>query len=69
MPLDLGQIDVQNSFGGKSLPITASPLVVDVDVDETRIRTVGTKRIPITGEAQHLAALAARSPATWAVAA
>jgi cation transport ATPase len=38
---------------------TAVPLVVYVDVDDTLIRTAGTKRIPVSGVSQHVAALAA----------
>jgi hypothetical protein len=40
-------------------PISAAPLVVYVDVDDTLIRTAGTKRIPVSGVAQHIIALAA----------
>jgi hypothetical protein len=36
-----------------------SPLVVYVDVDDTLIRSAGTKRIPVSGVAQHVAQLAA----------
>ncbi len=36
-----------------------TPLVVYVDVDDTLIRTAGTKRIPVSGVAQHVAKLAA----------
>lgn len=36
-----------------------SPLVVYVDVDDTLIRTAGTKRIPVSGVSQHVASLAA----------
>ena len=39
-------------------PNSISPLVVYVDVDDTLIRTAGTKRIPVSGVAQHVAALA-----------
>jgi hypothetical protein len=42
-----------------SAPSKASPLVVYVDVDDTLIRTAGSKRIPVSGVAQHVAALAA----------
>lgn len=35
------------------------PLIVYVDVDDTLIRTAGTKRIPVSGVAQHVSALAA----------
>ncbi|QDU27657.1 hypothetical protein ETAA8_27460 [Anatilimnocola aggregata] len=37
---------------------SASPLVVYVDVDDTLIRTAGSKRIPVSGVAQHVIALA-----------
>ena len=33
------------------------PLVVYVDVDDTLVRTVGTKRIPITGAVAHVRSL------------
>lgn len=33
------------------------PLVVYVDVDDTLIRTVGTKRIPVTGTVDHVRSL------------
>ena len=33
------------------------PLVVYVDVDDTLVRTVGTKRIPITGVVDHVRSL------------
>src|SRR5262245_4536499 len=35
-----------------------TPLVVYVDVDDTLIRTAGSKRIPVSGVADHVAALA-----------
>jgi phosphoglycolate phosphatase-like HAD superfamily hydrolase len=35
------------------------PLVVYVDVDDTLVRTTGTKRIPILGAVEHVRALAA----------
>ena len=35
------------------------PLVVYVDVDDTLVRTAGTKRIPISGVDQHVVSLAA----------
>jgi phosphoglycolate phosphatase-like HAD superfamily hydrolase len=34
-----------------------TPLVVYVDVDDTLIRTAGTKRIPVSGVAKHIASL------------
>jgi hypothetical protein len=37
----------------------APRLVVYVDVDDTLIRTAGSKRIPVSGVAQHIAKLAA----------
>jgi hypothetical protein len=40
-------------------PGSPTPLVVYVDVDDTLIRTAGSKRIPVSGVAQHVAALAA----------
>ncbi|MDB5322960.1 MAG: hypothetical protein JWN40_4591 [Phycisphaerales bacterium] len=36
------------------------PLVVYVDVDDTLVRTIGTKRIPITGAIDHVRALHAQ---------
>ena len=41
------------------MPADASqpPLVVYVDVDDTLVRTVGTKRIPITGAVDHVRSL------------
>lgn len=35
------------------------PLVIYIDVDDTLVRTVGTKRIPISGMAEYVKALAA----------
>ena len=34
------------------------PLVVYVDVDDTLVRTVGSKRVPVGGVAEHVRALA-----------
>jgi hypothetical protein len=42
-----------------SSSVERSPLVVYVDVDDTLIRTAGTKRIPVSGVSQHIASLAA----------
>jgi len=39
--------------------VIPTPLVVYVDVDDTLIRTAGTKRIPVSGVAEHVRALAA----------
>ena len=41
------------------MPDTASqpPLVVYVDVDDTLVRSVGTKRIPMTGAVEHVRSL------------
>lgn len=39
-------------------PNEKPPLVVFVDVDDTLIRTAGSKRIPVSGVAQHVVALA-----------
>ncbi|WP_425616546.1 hypothetical protein NA78x_000194 [Anatilimnocola sp. NA78] len=36
-----------------------SPLVIYVDVDDTLIRTAGSKRIPVSGVREHIRALAA----------
>jgi hypothetical protein len=57
LAVDLGQIAVQNSFA-MSLSNTAPPLVILVDVEVTLIQTAGTKRTPISGVAQHVAASA-----------
>lgn len=35
-----------------------APLIIYVDVDDTLIRTAGSKRIPVSGVAQHVASLA-----------
>ena len=37
--------------------ITPPPLIVYVDVDDTLIRTVGTKRIPMADVVQHVRTL------------
>jgi hypothetical protein len=40
-----------------TLPAT-TPVVIYVDVDDTLIRTAGTKRIPVSGVADHIRRLA-----------
>lgn len=37
--------------------LNQQPLVVYVDVDDTLIRTAGSKRIPVSGAAEHVRAL------------
>ncbi|MGC3969418.1 MAG: hydrolase [Pirellulales bacterium] len=43
----------------------SSPLVVYVDVDDTPIRTAGSKIIPVSGVKEHVAALASQGAAIY----